>query len=275
MLIPTLCLTLVAAAAGPFRLAAPSLEVVNGDSMLAEFYTGHLARQLSLKGASTLAGVELAASLGLENLRSLAACADDPCRGRASAPLSIDGLLVGRVTKGDAGLLLEVRVLEPATGKLLAEASSSAETNDLLVASFAGVAEQLAAQLAGKMRRGAPLDSAVQALPGSSRARKLAWVPLVAGGAVAVVGGVFLVQANSAHVQLSGQHDPPLSPALSRALVERGTTQQLLGLAGLGIGAAALAAGAAMHLFAGDEAVHPQVLWAPGQVGVAVAGVLP
>ncbi len=276
MTLVTLCLTLLAAApAEPIRVAVPELKLSGIDPKLADFYTSHLAQQLTFQGVQTVPATEIAALLGFERQRQLVGCSDDSCKAELSQSLGVDGLLVGSITKLERSYQLDVKVLAPKGGRALASASASSEDNDRLVGTFVIVAEQLAKQLASSLGRSLEGKQAVEIVRGPSAVKRLAWVPAVAGGAAAIVGGVFALQAKGSYDRLTQKRGEPLTEAQADQLADAGRTQQTVGWVGIGVGAAALVGAAGMFLFGGDEVVRAGVAVTPGGVSVGLAGVLP
>ncbi len=276
MLTATLCLALLTAAPPePIQVAVPSLGLVNLDPKLADFYTGHLAQQLSFQGVRTVSATELAALLGFDRQRQLMGCSSDSCKAEISKSLGVDGLLVGSVTKIDRTFRLDVRVVSPRDGRPLAGASASSDDNDRLVGTFIIVAEQLAQQLAKSLGRTLADKSAVEIVRGPSQVKRLFWIPAAAGGVAAITGGIFMLQAKGSYDRLTVKRNEPLTEAQADEVAAAGRTQQTVGWVGVGVGVAALAGAAGMYLLGGDEVVRAGVAVTPGGVSIGVAGVLP
>ncbi|MGQ0508808.1 MAG: hypothetical protein ACT4TC_26195 [Myxococcaceae bacterium] len=264
MLLTALCLGLLAATPDtPIQVAVPPLKLVNMDAKLADFYTGHLAQQLSFQGVRTLSSSEVAALLGFERQRQLMGCLDDACKAQVSQALGVDGLLVGSVTKLDRSYQLDVRVLSPTNGRPLAGASASSDDNDRLVGTFVVVAEELAKQLSRTLNRSLEGRAAVEIVQGASKVKRLSWIPAVAGGAAAIAGGVFMVQAKGSYDRLTKPGQEPLLRSNAEALARSGQLQSTVGWIGIGVGAAAIAAAAGMFFFGGDEKVRAGVALSP------------
>lgn len=276
MLTTVLCLALLSAAPSePIQVAVPGLKLVNLDPKLTDFYTGHLAQQLSFQGVRTLASNEVAALLGFERQRQLMGCDSDACKAQITRALGVDGLLVGSITKLERTYRLDVRILAPKDGKPLAGASASSDDNDRLVGTFVIVAEQLAKQLAKSLNRKLEGAPAVEVVRGPSQVKRLAWIPAVAGGVAAIGGGVGIFLSKGNYDRLTQKRGEPLLEPEAERLANAGRMQQTLGWVGIGIGAAALVSAAGMYVFGGDEVVRAGVALSPNGASVGVAGVFP
>lgn len=118
-----------------------------------------------------------------------------------------------------------------------------------------------------------PLPIAVTETPRRSR---VGWIPLGAGVAVAAAGGISLWQARVQYDRLADASRPPMTSEEMRSAVGTGTTLQTVGWVGVGVGAAAIAAGAVMlALPPKSESPELSIGLAPGGAFVAVSGVLP
>ena len=103
--------------------------------------------------------------------------------------------------------------------------------------------------------------------------RRYAWVPAVAGVALAAVGGGLLAVADSTASRLDAPNTLPRNEALD--VRDRANFQQSLGAAGLAVGAAALVCAGGLFFLGGGDGAQAEVFVAPGAAGVAVKGVLP
>lgn len=272
---PTLLLALaLSAAPAPMRVVAPGLASVNLEPARAEAYVVRLAQHLTYHGVRTATGSDLAAVLGHERQRQLLGCGDDTCRGAAVLDAAVDGLLSGTASKLGSTWSLDVRILEPGTAKVLAAASITSGDEDGLVASLDVCADQLAHQLSKALGRPLAVEDAVQ-LRRPSAVRRLSWLPLAVAVAAGAVGGAGLGLASGTAGLLSRSRagEEPLSQAQAEQLVRDGQAQQTLGWVGVGVGAAGLAAAAAMFLLGGEEVVTAGVAFGPGQVGLGLTGV--
>jgi hypothetical protein len=271
-----LMLTLgIAPNAEPIKIAVPPLKLIGLDEKLADFYTGHLAQQLSFQGVRTITSAEIAALLGLDRQRALLGCHDDHCTANITDALGVDGVLTGSVTRLDKSFQLDVKVLKTGDGTPLASASASSDDNDRLVGTFVVIAQQLAKQLASKLQRELKTDASVELVQGPSTVKRLSWAPLAVGGAAAITGGIFLVMAKGNYSQVTTRRDAPLTQDEVNRIADTGRTQQTIGWAAVGVGVAGVTAAALMFLLGGNETVRAGVALTPTGAGLTLAGALP
>lgn len=275
MLFALLTVSVLHAAAEPVKVAAPALQLVNLDPKLGDFYTEHLAQQLTFQGVRTQTPKDIAAVLGHERERKLLGCAENQCTTELGQALGVDGLLLGTVTRLEKTYQLNVRIVSTVNAQPLATASTTSEDSDRFVASFSLVAQQLAKQLSVKLGREIAADASVSVTTSATTVKRLSWLPLVGGAAGAVVGGIFFSQAASTHTRLVTRTGTALSPDESAALVANGQRQQLIGWVGTGIGIAGVAAAATMFFLGGNEEVRASVAIGPGATTIGFSGVLP
>lgn len=275
MLLSLLTLALLSAEPGPIRVAAPSLQLVNLDPKLGDFYTEHLAQQLTFQGIRTQTPKDIAAVLGLERQRKLLGCTEGQCTTELGQALGVDAILLGSVTRIEKSYQVNVRIVSAVDAQLLASVSTSSEDNDRLVGSFSVVAQQLAKQLSAKLNRALITDSSVSVTTSATTVKRFSWAPLAAGAAGAVVGGIFFAQGAATHQRLVTRSGTALSDVESAELVRKGQSQQLIGWVGTGIGIAGIAAAASMFFLGGDEEIRASVAVAPGSMSVGISGVLP
>lgn len=274
-MISLLTLALLAAEpnAEPIRIAVPPLKLVNLDPKLADFYSGHLAQQLTFQGVRTLTNTEIAAVLGLERQKQMmgAGCGDN-CSADMGEVLGVDGVLVGSVTRLEKTFQLDVKVVAAGSGAPLASASALSEDNDRLVGTFVVVAEQLAKQLAAKLNRTLDTSKSVELVQGPSTIKRLSFVPALIGVAGGVTGAIFLGIAGGNYGRLTTRRGEPLTEAQGQALASQGRTFQTVGWVCVGVGIAGLAAAAGMFLFGGNEVVRAGVALTPDFQGLTLSG---
>jgi hypothetical protein len=101
--------------------------------------------------------------------------------------------------------------------------------------------------------------------------RKWSWVPAAGGVVLAGVGTVFFVQSRSKFRDLDNNEFPTLAEA--QKVRDSGKRSQTLGVVGMGVGAAAIAAGAVMYFLPVKQTnVQPTVTLTPQGGGLSVAG---
>ncbi|MBK7864567.1 MAG: hypothetical protein IPJ65_39395 [Archangiaceae bacterium] len=104
--------------------------------------------------------------------------------------------------------------------------------------------------------------------------RRIAWVPAAVGVVSAGVGTVLLVQASSAHGQLT--NNGPTNKEEALAIANRGASMQVAGWVLVGVGAAAVVAAAGMFAFGGGSGgASASVLVTPSGAFASVALPLP
>ncbi|WP_375743025.1 hypothetical protein NR800_31350 [Corallococcus interemptor] len=104
--------------------------------------------------------------------------------------------------------------------------------------------------------------------------RKWAWVPAAGGVVLAGVGTVLYVQSRGKLSDLNTNEYPDLQDA--EKVRDSGKRSQTLGVAGIGVGAAAIAAGALMYFLPVKQTnVQPSVTLTPQGGGLSFAGTWP
>ncbi|MBX7114360.1 MAG: hypothetical protein K1X64_08525 [Myxococcaceae bacterium] len=275
MLLSLLTLSLLGASTEPIKIAAPSLQLVNIDPKLGDFYTEHLAQQLTFQGLHTQTPKDIAAVLGLERQRKLLGCSEGDCTTELGRALGVDGILLGSVTRVERTYQVNVRIISAVDAALLGSVSTSSEDNDRLVGSFSVVAQQLAKQVAAKLNRPLTLDSSVSVTTTAGTVKRVSWAPLAVGVAGAVVGGIFFAQGAHTHQKLVTRSGTALSADEANALVRQGQQQQLIGWVGTGVAIAGVAAAAGMFFLGGDEEIRASVAVSPGALSLGIGGVWP
>lgn len=258
------------------KVAVPNLKLANMDDKLADFYSSHLAQQLSYHGVRTITSSEIAALLGLERQRQLLGCPDEGCKADVLKSLGVDGIVVGTVTKLDRSYQLDVRVISATDGQALAGASSNSQDNDALVGTFTVVADQLSRQLAQRMNRKLGIAPGTEVVLRASRVKRFSWVPLAVGGAAAIVGGVFLGLARGTYSELTRPRPDPadhLKGTAPNDLAAMGQSQQTIGFIMIAAGGACVVTAALMFLLGGNDTVQAGVAIVPGGGSLGLSGV--
>ncbi len=252
-----LAATVAVASSSEIRVALPELSGVGLEKGLVSFYSEHLAQQLTLQGVRVVTAKEIATLLGVERQKQLLGCTEaaQSCIAELANALGAEGILMGDVAKVGTTYQLNLKVLAAASGKRLAQYTSSSESEEQVLRELSKAAQGMAAALATSLGRTLKPDlAALTALQQSqSRAgfRKVAWVPALAGAVLAGGGTAALVIAGGKYRQLDA---PSGSYTLgdARALRDDGKLLQTFGWVGVGVGAAALATGGLL-LFLGRE----------------------
>lgn len=258
------------------RLASPQWNLVNVDQSLGAFLADHLASGLRSNGLEVVTAQEIATLLGQERQLSLLGCSElaKNCLAELGSALGADATVVGSVAKlGSDTYQCNVKVLSTTDGRVLAEVTMREKGQEDLLDALT----RAAATIAGKLRGGAavtPEPPEVQT-PVSRGSGPKVLVPLIAGGAVAIAGGVMVGVAGGTHGALKQQLDQGTvtDGAAFRSQASTGATLQTLGWVGVGVGAAAMLAGGALWFFGNDTPVQPNVSLSPQGGAIGVSGV--
>jgi len=299
-MIPSLLgLLLLAAPAQPqVKLAAPGLAYVNLPAATGDFYLDYFAKQIELHGVRVTTNREIAALIGLERQRALLSCDDkgNSCLAELAGALGVDGLITGSLAKVSRGFVINIKVVDN-QARSLAVFSERFKTEDALLDFLGTAAEKLAGDLQKRFasRAAAPPPPVATTTPDVPKAEPKAnltpapetstpevvttaktgggglspWVPGVAGGALAVAGGVMLYLAKGFETQIrNAQGITSYTDATRKAE----NTQRLfiIGDACLGAGAVGLGLAGVMA-FTGAPAETPKVTIAPTGRGAALA----
>ncbi|HVE83386.1 MAG TPA: hypothetical protein VND93_11085, partial [Myxococcales bacterium] len=202
--------------AAPVKLAAPGLTGLNVNAEELEFYTEHLAQQLTLAGVQVITGKQISSLLGLERQKQLLGCKEgSACMAELASALGVDGVVTGSVGKLEKSYRVNVSIVAASDGRSLSAYSARAGSSEELVEDLTAAAAQMAAEVT-RARRGDAAAAALRAdrpprFPNARpRAeaqgwprRPYAWIPAAGGGALAVLGTVFTVQASSRLTELT------------------------------------------------------------------------
>jgi hypothetical protein len=203
---------------------------------------------------SVISSQDIATLLGVERQKQLLGCGEDSsnCMVELASALGAHLVLTGSIAKLETSYRVNLRVLQSADGKVVAQEAVAAETQEKLLAALTDAAASLAAQL----QPGAPRVSA------SVGARRFAWIPAVGAGVFAVLGGVFLGLAGASSAELDRKLVAGVMMADLVGVVREGQSRERLGWGSLGIAGAA-----------GVTAVLMFLLGAPPPATVSIAPV--
>lgn len=245
------------------KLAAPGLNLVGLEKELADPLTEQLARGMA--PVRVITARDISSLLGLERQKQLLGCGEvsTSCMAEMGAALGVDGVVLGDLTKAGGAVRINLKVLDPKDGGTLATWSERVSDAD--------------AAFDAMTRGGAALREALAVrwnLPTlhSSSLRSMAWIPAAAGVVVGAVGAVCLASAQGIHARLTSSQPGAIAAADAPGLASEGSTYQLTGAALVGLGAAAVLAGAGFFLFGGpasDGTGHAAL-----GVGVAPGGLV-
>lgn len=257
------------------KLAAPGLTTSGGiDEKLAAPLTDHLAQ--SFEGVAVVTQRDISALLGLERQKQLLGCSDaaSSCMAELGAALGVHGIVLGDVVKLGKTVQVNLRILDPVSGKKLAASSERLDGEDQLFDALSRSARTLRTQLfasLGVIDTARPQATASAAVSGGG-ARRFFVIPLVAGGVGLLAGTICLILSNVNHAKLTQGMAASVPAAEAVALASSGKTLQTVGGVALGVGAAALVAMAGLLIFGGDGGGPPQTWFGLSPAGVALGG---
>ncbi|MBE2254204.1 MAG: hypothetical protein IAE78_32040 [Myxococcus sp.] len=228
-MMPTL---LVAAAlAGTPHLAAPGLQCSRVDPGLCDAYLEHFVSNLSNAGIKVTTKNDMAQVMSIERQKSLLGCSADAasCLAELAGALGVASVLSGTVARLESGFVATLKVISAEDGTTRWSATKRVDDERALFRFFEAESGSLAQALTPKTA--------------AAERSMTRWIPAFVGGAV-LLSGVGLrvaagLDANTLRAQASMR---TLSNMEIDAIASRGSTLQTLGWAGVGVGAAAIAA---------------------------------
>jgi hypothetical protein len=234
-------LVALAAGSGDRPLAAQPLAVTGLDPALAVGLTEHLAQ--SFKRVRVLTPKDMITMLGIERQRELLGCADtgSSCLAELGNALGANGVLSGELLAVGKRVQLNLRVIDPNTGKQLASYSDQLGSVDEAFGGLERGAEQLETQL---------LD--LWGERHSSVRTALTVVPLGLGIAAGVTGGVLVGLAYKTYSELTLANMPGTFGGNPDSAATDGKTFQTSGWVLIGVGIACLVAAAGVWLSGGS-----------------------
>jgi hypothetical protein len=249
-------------------VALPELRTFNLDPKLQSFFVEHLALQLKLQGLQVVTQRELETMLGVERQKALLGCNDGStsCSAELASALGADAIVIGDIGHLGPTYQVNLKAIAGKDGKTLAAFAESTGAEDKVLELLSVAAPRLAESIFKNLGRVPPPNAAL--VSGSAGPRRFAWAPLAGGALLVAGGGVSFFLAGQTYSELSS--GKPLTEADGRSVVARGQTQELLGMVGIGLGAAALVTGAVMYALGPSSDGAPTALVAPVPGGAAV-----
>jgi hypothetical protein len=276
-LVAATCLAATPVKATPLKLASMGFAGLNMDENAARYYSDHFAQQLSLNGFQVTTASEMTALLGLERQKQLMGCSESAasCIAELANALGVDGVITGNLGRFGSTYQVNLKILSSLDGHPLAVFSSRVKGEEQLLEEYERAARQVYEALRGRMGTGVPqADSSSPTEVEStqpSTGRRWAWVPAAAGVAVAGAGGICLWQAN-VRLQALQSADKSVPLATAQGYRNEGTALQVAGFTAVGLGAAAVVAGAIFYFTGREIPVNAGAVVAPGQASFAVGG---
>jgi hypothetical protein len=196
-----LATALTAAPTEPVKLGALGLSGLGIPADKLQYYSDHLAQQLSVSGVRVITQAELAALIGLERQKELLGCANDSgtCTAEITAALGVDGIVTGSLGFHGDEFQLDIKVVATGDKPPLSVYSQRGATRSLLD-EIDLAAWQVAIDVLHVLRPGTPPPpKPAPVVRGASALRHLAWIPVTASFLVALVSAPFFSAAKSDH----------------------------------------------------------------------------
>lgn len=261
-----IAVVVLAASPTPVRVAAPGLQVVNLEPKLAEFYTEHVAQQLTYGGLQVITAREISSLLGLERQRQLLGCGVNSCMAELANAFGADAVLLGDIARLGDTYQVNLKLIGANDGRSLALFSKAVSSESALLEALATAGRQMARDAHTSLGRPPPVSLEERQGP-----RRWAWLPLSIGAATLVAGAICLGVSLNARSQLST--GTPGADGLQ--LKSLGETTEPLAVVGLGLGAAALAGAAVLFFLGSDAQATPSVALTGHGASFGLVGVWP
>jgi len=269
---PYAVLALVLSSQPVTSLAVPAWTTVEVKPELATFYSDHVAAALRTRGFKVVTAAEMAGLLSMERQKQLLGCAEDStsCLAELGSALGVSATLLGNLVRLEDTYHATLKVLRSSDGAVLAEVQVKATGQNALLDELTAAAGRLADRLDAANR------PAGEVARRAASVRPWALAPLVLAGLSFAGGAVCL--------GLAGGRYAALEDALSTSkdvtgaalkLQHDGTTFQLVGWVGLGVGAAALVTAGLMYFLGAEPPAAPVVWLSPSGGGLGLAGSWP
>lgn len=249
--------SLLAASPEPLSIGITPLQLIQMPAELAGFSEDRLAIVMNQRGYKVTTPADIQALLGLERQRQLLGCSEDSsCMTEIASALGVPLIVVGRVSKIEDRVNVDLRVIRQRDAQVVASDTRSADG----IKQLGSLVEEAAASLARQLA------------PKAAFAWKL-WVPFVAGVTAAGVGAALWALAESAHFSWTnpGYQVPMKLIGLSAIDAEfrRLQDQRTLGIALVSAGAGLIAAGFVLNALWPEPLI--QVAFVPQANGATVA----
>lgn len=246
------------------------------------FIPEHLAQALQSRGVEVMSEQDIKQMLGRERQRELLGCNEESasCQAELMGALGAEGVVLGDVAQVGGLIQVNVKVVSGVTGKPLAVFATRVDRERDLLDAIDRAAIALAHTLVPSHSATLALDDAPPVVTSGPSIGRRSWsaVPAIAGGVVMLAGGTLLVLAQLNHNALNRRdRTDPLGQEAALTTANRGASYQTLGLVGLGVGGAALLAGALMFLLGAPEVdtIQPSIAFGPSGATLIFGGALP
>lgn len=276
-----IAVTLAASSPQTIKLALPGFSNVNIDDKAGDLYADFFAQRLVEQGnLRVVTKNEVGALLGFDRQKQLLGCAESTCLAELAGAMGVDGVVAGSLGKVGRSYVVNVKVVAASDARLLVSASGRVADEEALLDWLAKTAASFVPQIRQGLGRSAP-PVPVAVMPekpapivtaraeAPSSLRSSAWIPVAAGGAALVAGGVVYALAAQKVGAVSAGQGSYATPVALDADLDGAKGMQTLGFVLGGIGVAAAAAGGAMYLWGGPS---EGVAVIPSGAGVIVKG---
>lgn len=184
-----LVMVLLAAAPGP-KAASMGFRAIGVDAQKVDFFAARFA--LELQGATGMPVVtpeEMSAVIGLERQRALLGCPEESsCLAELAGGLGADVLVLGTIARVGESWALTVKLVNAKDGKVVAARSGQVAREDEVL----GWLSETARQTGAAVRERYEVSSGAGTPRRSGFSRRVALIPAVGAGVLAVAGGVLL-----------------------------------------------------------------------------------
>jgi hypothetical protein len=238
------------AATGPVKVAATDFTFVGIDPKLGAVFQDRFVSQLGSEQLRVTTQRDIQQLLGLERERQLLGCdsGGPQCMAELAGALGVEVVINGSIAKSESGFIVTIRALQADTGQSLSTPNTRVKTEGALLDWLDATADTMRGQILAKLRPNAviapvavapkvvaPVEEQKVVSPPSPLTR---WIPAIAGGVLAVGGGVCLGISGINYVTLTG-NDPPAITQIHQVR-EVGQTMLPVGSALLGVGVAGI-----------------------------------
>lgn len=241
----------------PVKLAALELSGLNLDQKAMSFYSEHVAQQLSFQGLRVTTSKEISTLLGFERQKQLLACDEEAtsCVAELANALGVDCILTGDIGKFGTKYQITLKILSASDARVLAAYSARVNGDEALLDELSRAARAMAPEIGRKLGRVLVATKHAATLEPEAKPLKIpwGWVALGTGAVLAGGGGYSMSLAAARYDQLrnpTGQ----VSTATATQLHQQGVLFQSAGWVAIGVGAAAVAGGAALLILEPREA---------------------
>jgi hypothetical protein len=243
-------------AATPIKVAVPGFTVSGAEGNQSDAWVDRFITLLSAGGdLKFITSRDIAQVLGVERQKELLGCSESQgsCLTELAGALGVDAILTGTIAKSGSSYSATLRVLKSNDGSQIAAVTGRVKDLDALQDWFDAQAPELGRQIRAAFGIGtaeAPAGAVSTSSSPSRSGRGVRLVPVIAGGALAIVGGVLYGLSKVEAAKLQGS---PLTRAEINASLSAGPIFEGAGLGMLVGGLVLVAAGVVWLLVGGSS----------------------